>query len=526
MSTIPLRRSLSVLLLAAAVLTGPARPADATTQQRWTPHLTGIGTATQAGDTARERAIAAELVDKVNDERAARGIGPLAVHPDLTIAAADWARQEAIAGDQTHAPWGQVAPGWTGGENLNYARGVAADGTDHTSAQSLHLAWMRSDGHRDNMLWVDWTHVGIAVECDAAGGIWVVARFGRPDDGRATTDPAAYPTGPSPLTHPEPTGGTSCTTARAPQAQRTAGAGRFETAATLSRAAWPATDNPLGHGTVKGSRGGADQLVLVASGDTYPDALSASSAAASLGVPLLLVGRDRVPTATAAELDRIDPDRIVVIGGPAAVADQVAADLSAWAPVERLGGADRAATSRIVARRLWQDRPQWTSRLYLVDADDWAAAMVAATNGPFPVVAVSAIDGRLAELVDDLEVESVVLVGDLAGRDDVADDVADLVGSRPVRIGASDPTGLSVAFASTLSHRQAAVVASSESFADALTMAATAWRTRSALLLADPACPHGRADGRILSHIDTLQSGVVTLIGGEAALPSCVVDGL
>ena len=83
-----------------------------------------------------------------------------------------------------------------------------------------------------------------------------------------------------------------------------------------------------------------------------------------------------------------------------------------------------------------------------------------------------------------------------------------------------------LSFASTLSHRQAAVVASSESFADALTMAATAWRTRSALLLADPGCPHGRADGRILSHIDTLQSGVVTLIGGEAALPSCVVDGL
>jgi putative cell wall-binding protein len=46
--------------------------------------------------------------------------------------------------------------------------------------------------------------------------------------------------------------------------------------------------------------------------------------------PLLLVQPDSIPAETAAELRRLSPDRIVVLGGEAAVSAQVEAQLSTF----------------------------------------------------------------------------------------------------------------------------------------------------------------------------------------------------
>lgn len=59
--------------------------------------------------------------------------------------------------------------------------------------------------------------------------------------------------------------------------------------------------------------------VHVASGEDFPDALAGVPPAVAVGGPVLLVRPDGVPAAVAAELARIAPTRIVVLGGPAAV---------------------------------------------------------------------------------------------------------------------------------------------------------------------------------------------------------------
>jgi putative cell wall-binding protein len=93
-------------------------------------------------------------------------------------------------------------------------------------------------------------------------------------------------------------------------ANRTAGADRFSTAAQLSAETFPTADT-----------------VFVATGGNYPDALAGSAAAATVGAPVLLVTADAVPGSVAAELTRLRPRHIVVLGGPAAVAEAVLADL-------------------------------------------------------------------------------------------------------------------------------------------------------------------------------------------------------
>jgi glucose/arabinose dehydrogenase len=123
------------------------------------------------------------------------------------------------------------------------------------------------------------------------------------------------------------------------QATRVAGADRYATAAQISTT-WYAP---------------GVQAAFVAVGTNFADALSGAPAAALRDSPLLLVRSTNIPAPTAAELDRLNPQRIYVLGGTAVINGAVASALAAYTsgPVTRLAGADRYATAEAIIRTFW-----------------------------------------------------------------------------------------------------------------------------------------------------------------------------
>ena len=87
------------------------------------------------------------------------------------------------------------------------------------------------------------------------------------------------------------------------QVLRLAGADRFATASRISSFHLPS---------------GAP-LVYVTTGENFPDALAAGPAAAVRGGPTILVKKASIPAASVAELNRLNPTRIVLLGGPQVV---------------------------------------------------------------------------------------------------------------------------------------------------------------------------------------------------------------
>jgi putative cell wall-binding protein len=65
-------------------------------------------------------------------------------------------------------------------------------------------------------------------------------------------------------------------------------------------------------------------VVYIATGLNFPDALAGAPAAGLNGAPVLLVKYDSIPAATAAELARLRPARIVILGGAGVVSAAVA----------------------------------------------------------------------------------------------------------------------------------------------------------------------------------------------------------
>lgn len=90
--------------------------------------------------------------------------------------------------------------------------------------------------------------------------------------------------------------------------------------------------------------------VLVARADDWADAATGGAWAAAAGIPVLLTDTDRLPEATADELIAGGYDHIHVLGGTAAVSEDVVRDLSSYATVTRVHGASRDATAVAIAR--------------------------------------------------------------------------------------------------------------------------------------------------------------------------------
>lgn len=133
-------------------------------------------------------AVAREIVILVNLEREQHGLAPLHVNPRLVEDAKLHADQIARTGVFAHVilgvryptpPARALAAGyrWDAlGENL------ALGYDDATSAVD---AWMRSPGHRRNILGRDYTETGVVLAPDAEGNMIAVQTFGAPEQPRS-----------------------------------------------------------------------------------------------------------------------------------------------------------------------------------------------------------------------------------------------------------------------------------------------------------------------------------------------------
>ncbi len=256
--------------------------------------------------------------------------------------------------------------------------------------------------------------------------------------------------------------------------ERLAGANRYATAAVISAV----------------SQSPNVPLVYVTTGMNYPDAISIGPVAALGGAPVLLVMTDDIPGETLAELSRLSPDRIVIVGGPAAVSDAVATRLGAYAtePVERLAGHDRYGTATELSRSFFS--PGSANEVFIAtghSSPDALASGTAATASPGPILLTRATD--LPVVVSDelvrLNPDRVVIVGGIDAVSPAVEQAITDLGFPVERIAGSDRYGTSA----LLSRRSfpttpiPTMIATGENYPDALTATAYIGARGGSLLL-------------------------------------------
>ena len=225
-----------------------------------------------------------------------------------------------------------------------------------------------------------------------------------------------------------------------PVVERIEGADRFATAAAAA-----AITNP----------DGAEQVILAAGYD-FPDSLAAAGLSGLRDAPILLVDdlRGALPTATSAALTSLDPDVVLIAGGPAAVDEAIVEALEAegWL-TERLAGPDRYATAARMAEAFAPgDVAQATAILATgrTAADALSAGPVAA-GGPHPVLLTAGemLPEATAAALTDLGIDRVLVAGgESAVGAGVVTEVEDLLGPDSVtRLEGADRFATAVAIA-------------------------------------------------------------------------------
>lgn len=299
---------------------------------------------------------------------------------------------------------------------------------------------------------------------------------------------------------------------------RIAGADRFAVGAAISQSVYPTVP--------------ADgvPVVYVANGLNFPDALSAGPAASIQGGVVLLVLPEAIPASVAAELERLDPQRIVVVGGPASVSPTVFTQLAAYvdspADVVRQGGADRFAASRSIVA----DAFEGVGADFAIIAtghnfpDALAAGPAAAAYGA-PVILVdgwaSGLDLATRQLLEGLGVTRVYIAGGTASvRFEIERDLALMLGGDAVtRFAGVDrfdaAAQINAAFFDTSDF---AFVTTGLKFPDAMTGGPLAAAYGAPLFLTLPGClPSGTA-----ARIFEQQTQGMVILGGTGSVEPAV----
>jgi putative cell wall-binding protein len=184
-----------------------------------------------------------------------------------------------------------------------------------------------------------------------------------------------------------------------PDIRRVAGADRYETAAAISRAVYP-PNTPY---------------VFIAVGTNFPDALAGGALAARAGAPMLLVKGSLIPPATAAELARLAPYRIFVLGSAGVIPDSVASQLAGYQSgggVTRIAGPDRYATAANVAAWFPPDVPVAYVATGRNFPDALSGVPAAELNGgPLLLVTESRISAETQAALSYLKPKKIIILG-------------------------------------------------------------------------------------------------------------------
>lgn len=296
-----------------------------------------------------------------------------------------------------------------------------------------------------------------------------------------------------------------------------AGDSRYTTAIAISQAAFP---------------GGADAVVL-ATGATWPDALAGTGLAGALGAPVLLTDPVWLTPVTFAEIQRLGASEVYVLGGPAAVSDDVVAALVQVLPsatITRLGGATRYETAAVVASATVAANPGWDGVAFVATGRGYADAeaagpVAAALRRPLYLIDENpAAEGVLASLTSRGVSHAVVLGGPPAVSTALEARIAAVTGTSERLAGADRfATALAVAAYAEASAGftwERPGLATSDAFPDALTGGVLLGQRKAPLL----PTPRAGLPDRIANALYARRAevGGFTVLGGTPAVPSHV----
>jgi lactocepin len=240
---------------------------------------------------------------------------------------------------------------------------------------------------------------------------------------------------------------------------------------------------------------GTGGTVVIATGQDFKDALSATGLAGLYKAPVILTTKDSLNARARDELTRLKPSRVFIVGGTAAVSDNVRNEVKKLCGVtpKRLSGATSCKTSAAIAA---EGRNSWSHVAIIATNRSYKDALSAAPMayaGHMPIILADngkRLDSAEIDAMKQIGITDAIIVGGkLAVTKDVEKQLGNAGISVYVRLSGNNALETSAKIARYTSRNGLSYdrmgIATSQDFPDALAGAALCGINRSVLLLAD-----------------------------------------
>lgn len=285
---------------------------------------------------------------------------------------------------------------------------------------------------------------------------------------------------------------------------RLSGNNRYVTAVEIAKEGWETSS-----------------VVILARGDNFADALAGVPLAYKYGAPILLTRTNILEVETAAEIQRLEATKVIILGGTGAISEKVAGELAAMGlVVERIGGANRFATAALIAKEVC---PEGAGTVVLANGMSFADALsvgpYAARYGyPILLTTPNRLPDETKAALTELNAVKTLVIG---GSGVVAESLLPQLPA-PERIFGVNRYATNVAVAEYFEETSSHIfVATGRDFADALTGAALAARMETGILLVDRFVPN-----EVSLHMAGREIMYLSVLGGSGVVSDGVVGEL
>lgn len=293
--------------------------------------------------------------------------------------------------------------------------------------------------------------------------------------------------------------------------RRLAGAERTATSARISRTVAP---------------DGADAVAIASAAD-FPDALTAAPLAHSLGAPVLLAFEDGLTDPVRDEVERLGPQRAVVLGGESALGTAVEEELRRLGVdrIERVAGENRFDTAARIAARLHDQ----LDTVFLASGTAWpdalsVAPLVARQGSALLLAGGDRLPAATRETLERLDVDHAIVAGGTAVVGDVIEHELDQLGISVERLAGAEryETSQRAVEAGIWSNADGRRIwlATGRDWPDALTAASAVAHEGGVLQLVDGQASEVRGPAAELLRGWGSEATRVTLVGGGAVMPA------
>lgn len=251
---------------------------------------------------------------------------------------------------------------------------------------------------------------------------------------------------------------------------RLGGSDRYETSASISKSGWSETSS----------------YAVLATGNNYPDALSAAPLAKEYSAPILLAEKDLIPESTLSEIKRLKVSYVFILGGTGVISKAVENQLNAMGiTIERLGGNDRFETSIKIAEKL----NCASGEIMVANGYAWeeslSASSIAAIKGiPIILTDKNQLPSSLKTFINKYTFTKTYILGD---TDLISNTVANMFTNQERIVGSNQyerNINIIKRFKSDISFNNICI-ATGKDFPDALSGSALATKLSSAIVLMD-----------------------------------------